>query len=66
MAVLEGRVKGRRGDVSDADLAVVRMQADFDLGEIDWARIDSSGPAEATLAAARRKLEPAEAAAGGA
>lgn len=65
-AVLEGRVKGRRGDVSDADLAVVRMQAAYDPGAIDWARIDSSGPAEATLAAARRKLEPAEAAAGGA
>jgi aminoglycoside phosphotransferase family enzyme/predicted kinase len=58
IAVLEGRVKGRRGDVSDADLAVVRMQATYDPGEIDWARIDSSGSAEATLAAARRKLGP--------
>ncbi|MCU0893525.1 MAG: AAA family ATPase [Rhodospirillales bacterium] len=64
MAVLEERVKGRRGDISDADLAVVRLQADYDLGEIDWARIDSSGPAEATLAAARRKLQAALAAAG--
>ena len=31
-AVLAGRVDGRRGDVSDADLAVVRMQAGYDLG----------------------------------
>jgi predicted kinase len=61
--VLAGRVEGRRGDVSDAGLAVVRMQAGYDIGEIDWARIDSSGSAEATLAAARRRLETVEAAA---
>jgi predicted kinase len=62
-AVLAGRVDGRRGDVSDAGLAVVRMQAGYDIGEIDWARIDSSGAAEATLAAARERLETVEAAA---
>lgn len=62
-AVLAGRVDGRRGDVSDAGLAVVRMQAGYDIGEIDWARIDSSGSAEATLAAARGRLEAVEAAA---
>ena len=62
-AVLEARVAGRRGDVSDAGVAVLRMQLGYDLGEIDWARIDSSGAAEATLAAARERLETVEAAA---
>ncbi len=61
-AVLEARVQGRQGDVSDAGVAVLRMQLGYDLGEIDWARVDSSGPPEATLAAARRRLEPVEAA----
>ena len=55
-AVLEARVQGRQGDVSDAGVAVLRMQLGYDLGEIDWARVDSSGPPEATLAAAARSL----------
>ena len=62
--VLQARVRGRRGDVSDADAAVVRLQGEYDLGKIDWARIDASGPPEATLAAARSRLEPAWPAAG--
>ncbi|MGZ9033359.1 MAG: bifunctional aminoglycoside phosphotransferase/ATP-binding protein [Rhodospirillales bacterium] len=63
-AVLETRASGRRGDVSDANAVVVRMQSGYDLGAIDWVRIDSSGRPEATLAAARRRLEPADVAAG--
>lgn len=60
--VLEARVAGRRGDVSDAGVAVLRMQLGYDLGALDWARVDSAGPPEATVAAARQGLEPAAAA----
>lgn len=63
--VLEARVRERRGDVSDADAAVVRLQAGYALGDVDWDRIDSSGPVEATLAAAEERLSPAPAVAGG-
>ncbi len=55
--LLEGRVSGRTGDASDADAAIVRRQLGYELGEIDWARVDASGGAEATLAAASAALE---------
>ena len=42
-AVLEARVGARRGDVSDADIAVVRQQAAMQTGRISWAAIDASG-----------------------
>lgn len=51
-AILEARVDARRGDVSDAGPDVVRMQQDFSVGAIDWARVDAAGPADATAAAA--------------
>ncbi len=47
--VREQRVTVRRRNVSDADAGVVRGQAAYDLGEIDWDRIDSSGPREETV-----------------
>ena len=56
-AVATARVGARRGDASDADAAVVRLQRGYDLGPIDWARIDANGTPEATLAAARAVLE---------
>lgn len=45
--VLEERVGGRRGDASDADIAVVRAQAAMPTGRIDWQRIDATGTIEA-------------------
>ena len=56
-AVAAARVAARRGDASDADAAVVRLQHDYDLGPIDWPRIDANGAPEASLAAARTVLE---------
>ena len=47
------RVTVRRGNVSDADAGVVRAQAAYDVGEIDWNRIDSSGPRVETLGKGR-------------
>lgn len=50
--VLERRVTGRRNNVSDATAEVVRLQLEYDLGAIDWARLDASGEGDETLQAA--------------
>lgn len=47
--VMEHRVTKRQRNVSDADAAVVRKQLRYDLGDIAWTRIDSSGPRNETL-----------------
>ncbi len=47
--VMENRVTKRKLNPSDADASVVRMQQSYDLGDINWTRIDSSGPKPATL-----------------
>jgi len=44
-------------DASDADAAVARAQESYDLGALDWTRIDASGTPEQTLAHARRAIE---------
>jgi hypothetical protein len=50
------RVGSRGRDASDADAAVARKQESYDLGVLDWARIDASGTPEETLARARAAL----------
>jgi hypothetical protein len=55
-AQLEDRVTRRRRNVSDATAEVVRMQLARDPGTIGWDRIDTSGPAEESLARARKLL----------
>jgi aminoglycoside phosphotransferase family enzyme/predicted kinase len=48
---------GQRGqDASDADAAVARAQATFDLGKIDWLRVDAGGTPEETLARAKKAM----------
>ena len=47
----------RSGDASDADAAVARAQESYDLGALDWTRIDASGTPEQTLARAHAALE---------
>jgi len=40
--VRQERVRMRVGDISDADESVVSMQESYDLGDIEWHRIDTS------------------------
>lgn len=54
--IMERRVTERRGNVSDADAAVVRLQREYDLGDISWNRVDSSGRRDRTLKRALRHL----------
>ncbi|AEV35934.1 protein containing Aminoglycoside phosphotransferase domain [Pseudovibrio sp. FO-BEG1] len=58
---LINRVDARHGDASDADAEVVRLQQTYDLGEIHWAKLDSSKSKEAVLeqACSVTGLEPA-------
>jgi aminoglycoside phosphotransferase family enzyme/predicted kinase len=51
-----GRVGARERDASDADAGVAQLQESYDLGGLDWARIDASGPPDATLLLARATL----------
>jgi aminoglycoside phosphotransferase family enzyme/predicted kinase len=54
--VLLGRVAARHGDASDADQSVVEAQARYDLGRLDWVRLDAGGEAGAVLGRALRAL----------
>jgi aminoglycoside phosphotransferase family enzyme/predicted kinase len=56
LATRIARVGSREHDASDADAAVAHRQESYDLGMIDWARIDASGTPEETLARARAAL----------
>ena len=46
--IMQARVEKRTKNASDADAEVVKMQLGYDLGDITWHRIDSSGPREQT------------------
>lgn len=53
---LEARLSRRTGDASDADVGVLKKQQTFDLGNIDWHRLDASNGAQATADAAHKLL----------
>jgi uncharacterized protein len=43
------RVGSRTGDASDADTNIARQQEQFDLGRINWTKVDASGTPDETL-----------------
>ena len=49
IGVLEKRISARRGDASDADVAVVRQQAENTNAPTPWEQIDASGSPEDTF-----------------
>jgi hypothetical protein len=56
LAIRIARVGGRSRDASDADAAVVRAQESYDLGPLDWTRVDAAGTPEDTLRRAQAGL----------
>ena len=50
------RVGGRTNDASDAGAAVAQAQEDYDLGALEWPKIDASSTVVETLARARAAL----------
>lgn len=50
------RIGAREADASDADAAIARAQENFDLGPLDWIRVDASGTPEETVARVRSAL----------
>jgi predicted kinase len=56
LAIRLARVGTRTGDASDADAAVTRAQEQYDLGAIDWTKVDASGDPTETLRRAKAAL----------
>jgi predicted kinase len=56
LATRLARVGARGRDASDADAAVAARQQGYDLGALDWTRVDAAGTPVATLSQARAAL----------
>ncbi len=54
--IMEHRVSSRTHNISDATVQVVRAQLNYDLGDIEWRRMDSSGSRNKTRKTALRAL----------
>jgi predicted kinase len=52
------RIAARLADASDADAAVARRQEAYDLGALDWTRVDAAGPLDDTMAAVMAAAVP--------
>ena len=51
------RVGSRTSDASDAGSTVARKQEEFDLGQINWSKVDASGTPDETLIRAEAMLD---------
>lgn len=58
-AALIDRVRRRTGDVSDADVAVVRGQLGQDTGRVTWRRLDATRRVDDVVESARRAVREA-------
>ncbi|HEY4820125.1 MAG TPA: AAA family ATPase, partial [Xanthobacteraceae bacterium] len=56
LAVRLARVEARKHDASDATADVVRRQDNYEVGDVDWVKIDAGGTPEQTLRAAKAAL----------
>jgi len=57
LPVLEQRVAQRRNDVSDAGVDVLRSQAGYDVGRIDWHTVEAGQDIETVLEKSRAILD---------
>jgi aminoglycoside phosphotransferase family enzyme/predicted kinase len=53
LATRLARIGSRSHDASDADATIARRQESYDLGALEWTRVDASGSPEQALARAR-------------
>jgi uncharacterized protein len=58
-ATLVARLERRSKDASDATAAILRRQLAYDLGVIDWARIDADRPSDEVVDAVRDAIRAA-------
>jgi predicted kinase len=56
-SVLESRVAARRGDASDADVAVVRLQRAINEASVHWRRLSADRPPAELATQARGLIE---------
>lgn len=56
-SVREARVGARRGDASDADVAIVRQQAEPNPADLGWPRVSAAGEAAEAARSIARALE---------
>ena len=56
LAIRVSRVGKRVHDASDADASIARRQEDYDIGPLDWTKVDASGTPDETLGRARKAL----------
>ncbi|MCW9034802.1 MAG: AAA family ATPase [Rhodospirillales bacterium] len=54
--IMANRVAKRKGNVSDATVGVLQQQLNYDLGEITWSVVDSSGEKAKTVRMALAEL----------